>query len=277
VPERPPDLPDFNRPPLIEVALGLQFEPLPQLRQGHVGLFWTEIRDQYPKARDLQPLEPVHETFDEEGPVFTFQISDVPELHRAWFVSEDETLLVQVQSDRLIHNWRQVRGESYPRFEVLYETFAERLRQFEVVLGAAGVPRPVRQQVEVTYINWIDAGWLADFFLPVRHQALELQGIANEADDEGMNLRFPVTEEGGQRSRLYVHVKKVQRRRAEGGLFNSHPEQGFLMSLSYRSPLAATGDPSDVEDSMYRGRNAIVRVFTALTKPEWHETWERST
>ena len=41
--ERPPDLPDFNRPPLIEVALGVQFEPLPQMRQGHVGLFWAEI------------------------------------------------------------------------------------------------------------------------------------------------------------------------------------------------------------------------------------------
>lgn len=255
----------------------MQFEPLPQMRQGHVGLFWAQIRDQYPKARDLQPLEPVHETFDGEGPVFTFQISDVPELHRAWFVSEDETLLVQVQSDRLIHNWRQVRGEPYPRFEILYETFAERLRQFEAVLGAAGFPRPVRQQVEVTYINWIDAGWLADFFLPAQHQALQLQGIANEADDEGMNLRFPVTEEGRQRARLYVHARKVQRRRVEGGLVNSRPEQGFLMSLSYRAPLVATGDPSDVEDSMYRGRNAIVRVFTALTKPEWHETWERTT
>lgn len=88
--ERPSDLPDFNRPPPVEVALGVQFEPLPQMRQGHVGLFWAEIHDQYPNARDLQPLDPAGETLDGETPVFTFQISDAPPLHRAWFISADQ-------------------------------------------------------------------------------------------------------------------------------------------------------------------------------------------
>lgn len=272
VPDRPLDLPDFKRPPLIEVALGVQFEPLPQMRQGHVGLFWAEIRHLYPVARDLPPLAAVREDLDDEGPVFTFQISDVPELHRAWFASEDDTLLVQVQSDQLIHNWRQVRGEPSPRFETLYGTFAERLGQFEAVLAGAGVPIPVRQQVEVTYVNWIGAESLAEFFLPAQRQVLQLQGLASEADDEGMVLRFPVVEEGQTLGRLYVQAKSVERRQAP-----APPERGFLMSLSFKAPLGTAAQATDLEELMYRGRNAIVRVFTALTKPDWHEIWERTT
>ncbi len=268
--ERPSDLPDFNRPPLIEVALGVQFEPLPQMRQGHVGLFWAEIHDQYPNARDLQPLDPAGETLDGEMPVFTFQISDAPPLHRAWFISEDQTRLVQVQSDRLIHNWRQVQAEPYPRFETLYDTFAERFQQFERVLTRAGVPRPTGQQVEMTYINWIATGSLADFLLPAQRHPLGLQDI-DDADEEGLNLRFPVTEEGRQIGRLYVQARNAVR-----GTPGQPPEQGFLVSLTFRAPLPMPSDGGDVEESMYRGRNAIVRVFTALTRPNWHDTWERT-
>lgn len=268
--ERPSDLPDFNRPPLIEVALGVQFEPLPQMRQGHVGLFWAEIHDQYPNARDLQPLDTAGEALDGEMPVFTFQISDAPPLHRAWFISEDQTRLVQVQSDRLIHNWRQVQAEPYPHFEALYDTFAERFQQFETVLTRAGVPRPACQQVEATYINWVGTGTLADFLLPAQHQTLGVQGIA-DADEEGLNLRFPVTEEGRQIGRLYVQARNAMR-----SVPGQSPERGFLVSLTFRAPLAAPPEGSDVEELMYRGRNAIVRVFTALTRPNWHDTWERT-
>lgn len=250
--------------------MGVQFEPMPQMRQGHVGLFWAEIYDQYPNARDLEPLEPAVEALDGEMPVFTFQISDAPPLHRAWFISEDQTRLVQVQSDRLIHNWRQVQTEPYPRFETLYDAFAERFQQFETVLIRAGVPRPACQQVEVTYINWVGTGTLADFLLPAQHHPLGLQGIA-DADEEGLSLRFPVAEEGRQIGRLHVQARNAVR-----GSPGQPPEQGFLVSLTFRAPLPPPGEGSDVEELMYRGRNAIVRVFTALTRPNWHDTWERT-
>ena len=115
--------------------------------------------------------------------MFTFEVSDVPELHRAWFLSDDETTLVQVQSDRLVHNWREVRGEPYPRFETIYATFAERLGQFESVLRESQVPTLTPQQVEVTYINWIGTDSLADFFLPAQPLLLKLPGITERADD----------------------------------------------------------------------------------------------
>lgn len=276
MPERPPDLPDFDRPPLVEVAIGLQFEAVPQMRQGHVGLFWAQIRDEYPNTRDLPPLPSGREDLEGDGPVFTFQVSDVPDLHRAWFLSEDETTLVQVQSDRLVHNWREVRGEPYPRFETIYATFAERLRQFESVLRDSHVPALTAQQVEVTYINWIGADSLADFFVPAQPLSLELQGIAERADDEAMTLRFSVTADDGPIGRLYVQAGPGLRRSPQIAVPGSAPERGFLMSLSFKAPVPVTAATYDLEDLMYRGRNAIVRVFTALTKPSWHKTWGRT-
>lgn len=276
MPERPPDLPDFDRPPLVEVAIGLQFEALPQIRQGHLGLFWAQIRDKYPNTRDLPPLPFGREDLEGDGPVFTFQVTDVPELHRAWFLSDDETMLVQVQSDRLVHNWREVRGEPYPRFDTIYATFAERLGQFEAVLRDAQVPALTPQQVEVTYINWIATDSLADFFAPAQPLSLQLQGIAERADDEAMTLRFSVVADDGPIGRLYVQAAPGLRRSPQPAAPVSAPERGFLMSLSFKAPVPVTPGTSDLEDLMNRGRNAIVRVFTALTKPSWHETWGRT-
>ncbi len=255
----------------MEVALGVQFEPLPQMRQGHVGLFWASIYDQYPKTLDMQPVEPGMESFDDQTPVFRLAISSVPSLHRAWFVSADDTLLLQLQSDRLIHNWRQVRGEPYPRFETLYDTFAERFEQFEAVLDRTGVPRPVYQQVEVTYINWIETQSFADLLNPLHHHPLGLHGIGSEPDEEDITLRFPVSDNGRPTGRLYVHARHAERRLPDQQL-----QQGVLMDLSFRAPVPPTTQRSDVGESMYRGRDVIVDAFTALTRPDWHETWERT-
>lgn len=119
----------------------------------------------------------------------------------------------------------------------------------------------------MTYINWIGTGTLAAFLLPVQQHPLGLQDIA-DADE---CLRFPVVQEGRQIGRLYVQARNAVRSPP-----GQSPEPGFLVSLTFRAPLPAPGEGSDVEELMYRGRNAIVRVFTALTRPNWHDTWERT-
>src|SRR5680860_986740 len=41
VSNRPANLPDFERPPLVEVNLGIEFGALRPMRAAHVGLFWS--------------------------------------------------------------------------------------------------------------------------------------------------------------------------------------------------------------------------------------------
>ena len=49
-------LPAFDRPPVTEVAIGVQFGTIQELRQPHFGLFWSRIRADYPQVQDQPPL-----------------------------------------------------------------------------------------------------------------------------------------------------------------------------------------------------------------------------
>ncbi len=57
-------LPRFRRPPLSEVAIGIQFQS-PVLNAVHFGLFYQKIKERYPTMDVRFPLQHVTESFDE--------------------------------------------------------------------------------------------------------------------------------------------------------------------------------------------------------------------
>ena len=58
-------LPDFVKPPVNEVVCGIQFQPLKGMTVPYLGLLWQKFRPEYPKCREVAPLIPVVERFDE--------------------------------------------------------------------------------------------------------------------------------------------------------------------------------------------------------------------
>ena len=121
------ELPKFEKPPVIEVVCGIQFEPLTSLLAPHLGVLWERYKQDYPHCREVAPLAPVLERF--EGlPSVELQLSDTPPLPRTWFIHQDETGIVQVQRDRFLHNWKKVRDEDeYPHYEKVIGMFRDRL------------------------------------------------------------------------------------------------------------------------------------------------------
>ena len=69
---RPPNLPDYRKPPIDEVAIGVQFPPIDGLTQAHFGLLWTHIRSDYPSVQSQPRIE---------GPIESLNESPVPSLH----------------------------------------------------------------------------------------------------------------------------------------------------------------------------------------------------
>ena len=103
---RPADLPDFERPPLNELVLSVQFASVP-FQNFHSGLLWQRFANEYPRVEEQPPIEPVFETFgalQAREHRLTLQLMPMPATMRYWFVSPDGDELLQVQSDRLIHN-----------------------------------------------------------------------------------------------------------------------------------------------------------------------------
>ncbi len=57
--------PQFRRPPVVEVALSVQFEAVRALKAMHVGVFWDRhLRNLYPTAEEVPPLPSTIESFD---------------------------------------------------------------------------------------------------------------------------------------------------------------------------------------------------------------------
>ncbi len=266
--ERPPDLPDFKAPPVREVAIGVQFERIPTLSQAHVGLFWSKIRDDYPVTQDQEPLPPQVEDLRGEPmpPLFKIEFGTNPPLRRAWFLNSDGSRLVQLQQDRLIHNWRY-QADPYPRFEPLAEAFQGFQESFFGLLGNLGLPVPKVELVELTYINWIPAAWMNEV---IRFVAMpSLPDVLSAPDTGALSARFLVSDEGAPVGRLHLEAGSAVSREA------GTPEAGYLLNLTFRAPHHGGDDPEETTRLMLRGREAIVQAFTAFTPEDLHKTWER--
>lgn len=155
------DLPDYANPPVIEVALSIQFERLTKLRAAYLGLLWQEYRANFPKTEEHPPRDPVVESFGAfTPPQIRVEVQTVMPVPRVWFVNQPGTQLIQVQQDCFVHNWRKVgiSTEVYPRYESIRRTFQDELETFERFLEREELGRITPFQAEITYVNHIIAG-----------------------------------------------------------------------------------------------------------------------
>jgi hypothetical protein len=93
----PPTLPEFEKPPVVEVALSVQFDRL-NASVAHLGLLWHRFRDRFGQVEEKPELPPAFERFGpaKRMPGVRFEVGAVPGL-RLWFLDEKGSELIQVQ------------------------------------------------------------------------------------------------------------------------------------------------------------------------------------
>lgn len=144
--------PHFARPPVVEVACGIQFEGLEQWRTAHYGKFWSRLKE-YSDTEDHPPL--IRLRLD-PAQVFEPFWYPLPPLRRVLFISPPGNFLIQIQQNRLFHNWRKVAdADEYPRFDAAFEKFNWSWSQFKDFLSSVNMPSPKPESWELTYINHI--------------------------------------------------------------------------------------------------------------------------
>jgi len=153
-------LPDYDLPPVIEVVCGLQFEALEGFQATAFGLLWQRFRDEYPTCEQQSPLAQVIERFGElVAEQHHIEVSNVPPLPRMFFLNQSPCWLLQVQADRLLHNWRkQQEADTYPHFPEVYKRFWSAWERFVEFCREEKIGTPQVNQLEVTYINHIVQG-----------------------------------------------------------------------------------------------------------------------
>jgi uncharacterized protein (TIGR04255 family) len=255
-------LPSYQNPPVIEVACGVQFEPIESMLVPHVGQLWNEFQSEFPKIEEHTPLGWQMEIFDSQPPANspTLQFLDTAVLPRVWFVSADNAAVIQVQRDRFLYNWRKTTStQAYPRYGSVKSTFKNSLSRFERFIENRGLGTIKVRQYEMTYVNhifqgdgWSDLGDLGELFPDfVRRRDTARFLPANESI-VWRNV-FVLPEKQG---RLRVTIQDATRREDSRRL--------IVLEL-----LARGINPSSpgLDDWFDTARECIVRGFTDLTHP----------
>ena len=264
------DLPDFRSPPVDEVALSLLFAPIPGFQIPHYGLYWNDIRADYPQSQ-VQP--PVPNLTEQAGtsiprPIrFDLSLVNSPEV-RCWFLDEHGEYLIQLQHDRFVVNWRKAKGEEiYPRYPAMRARLEKEWRRFRDFLTGQGLEAPKVNQCEVLYVNNIEygKGWngygeldrvvatlatpkAKTQFLPAPERAI-MQVVYGLEDGVG---------------RLYVSFQPVIR--ARDGV------EVLQMTLNARG-APKSPDDAGVLAWLDIGRKWVVNGFEDFTTNSMHEIW----
>jgi hypothetical protein len=266
---RPPGLPDFDAPPIAEVLLDAALDPLPLVRNAHIGLFWAEhLRSRYPVVQEQPPLDLTEEAFDVEQRVLEIRFDQPAPVMRQWFISPDDSRVIQLQQDRFIQNWRRPSPQAeYPRYESLRESFERDFETYSNFLMANDLGSPTIRQAEVTYINHLQPNevwqtpnqlghvlrsWKADF----GDEGL----LSDPVEDVRLAWRHLVADDRGPFARLYILVEPVP-----GGLTLRLTFRGKPVTSSLKSAL----------EFFDMGRKRIVKAFTAVSTDAMHQLWRR--
>ena len=267
--------PDFPNPPVIELVLGIQFDPLKNITNGHLGCFWGQLsRGEWPTASDANRLSDQIEAFAAKTswapPAVGFQLLSQAGPQRLRIESHQKDRLIQVQDTRFVYNWVKQKGK-YPRYVTIRGEFDDYYARFKSFVEAAeldlGELRP--NQWEVTYVNHIPRGELWEH--PSQWSNV-LPGLLKEVSTFG-NTEFESTSAEwrsvipAKRGRLHITIRFQEMKRPD-----DEAEGVLVLHLTARGGVS---EELDFEAGLELGHKTIVKAFLDITSPDAQMFWEK--
>lgn len=253
----------LENPPVVETAIGLQFEEILNFKTIHFGQYYETIADRFPLTSDQPRLEQITESFPNRkpGPGFGVRFENSISPHRVWYTDkENGSFLLQLQPDRFGFNWR--RGEEaseYPSFSENCNKCLEEFSSFQGFCHEKDLGDLQLNLCEIVYVNKIwpnaDDKSITDLYAKV-FAGLSFETFSPEfAQPEALsyNRTFPIERERG---RLY----------AQTSVANDEKRGDYILWKMVARVLFKEGD--EVKDALQLAHEWVVRAFTALTKPE---------
>ena len=266
-------LPSFQRPPVVEVAMAVQFDDVPDLTGPMMGLLWSRFRDKFPRLQIHPQRSQSFENFDkdEEPPQFMLEFGSHPP-PLVWYISEDDSELIQVQRNRFVFNWRR-REVNYPRYNHVREEFSKYLDAFRDFLATEGIAGKLHtNQWEVTYFNhvqrcsvWQEHSDLGMVIPSWKHRPSD--DFLPDPEDVTLNFRYRINDQGNETGRLHVVAQPT--------FTVTEREPIILLRLTARGPLTGTEVTDSLVGYLDLGREWIVRGFASITSRQMHEHWKR--
>jgi len=243
---------DFEFPPLVEVAIGIQFEGV-KLNSIQNAKLFEEFQSEYPVYQEVPVKHHQIEDFSGRTMMPSFQFSQqtsAPDLG-LWLTSKDKENLLQIQSNSFFRNWRRQEGGTYPHYPKTGTDFLNDFEKFRNVVGGVDL-----QQLEMSYINHIP------------NPAESYKGIDLPNDTEDFHLAYRRRLNFGQEhptGRLYTSITPAFQRE---GL-----KQISILQLTVRTLVESGLSRDKLTEKLDFSRKSIVEEFLNLTTQIAKETW----
>lgn len=145
----------YRNPPINELVIGLYFDrDVTSFRLEHVGLFWSTLRQEFPTVQQ-QPI--VTPPIGVSAPPFFEVTNEFFPMPRFWLEAVDGSMLMQIQRNAFLFNWRKREGD-YPHYDAVKRAFDKYFSRFTRFLESElGAPIPKLQIADLTYINVIES------------------------------------------------------------------------------------------------------------------------
>jgi uncharacterized protein (TIGR04255 family) len=190
----------YKNAPLVEVIIGIQLaEDI--ISNEFIFEFYSEyLKKSFPKIQEHQPLPAIVETKD-ASPHYTIQDGFNS---RKFFIEEQSHRLLQIQSNRILFNWRALeQGESYPHYENV-------LNEFNIILGK--IEEKLNKfdninQLELTYVDHIV---IEDFGLDTFNLGQVISFLGLDQDLKTLNFVYSIWHPAVQ-GNVNVNIKSAIR------------------------------------------------------------------
>jgi uncharacterized protein (TIGR04255 family) len=262
--------PEYDRPPVVETILGVQFQPLAKFSNGHLGAYWKILGSKdWPTLTDAPPLEPQFEQFTEEArwiPAGVLMKLSQDLSSRLQMKNEKGDQMIQLQNGRLIFNWLGTAGTGYPGYPAVRARFVSAVEQLVRFLADEQLGSFQPNQWEVTYLNHIPKGtvWQSahdwGFFKPLGAVPTLNGLIEGESFGGGWHFRLP-----GERGRLHIQWQHARTGQGKEIIVLNLTARGWVMEQENR--VAAVLNGLDV------GRRTIVSSFAQLMSKQANDYW----
>ena len=261
-------LPDYDQPPVVEVALAIEFKQSVNFGALDLGQFATAWEDILPCAEE-RPLLPPMGLPAEDLLDTLFEIEETASNPpRLWLQNDSGDRVTQIQHDRLVVNWRKGASElEYPRYGTIRESMQTSWHRLTAECAKLGHNEPVPFLCEVQYINHFgeNQGWnspqsTARLIVPWRGMGDDAFLPQNHLSSFGLHCHFPEERDG------WLTI--------DGWTSDSPESKMMTLSLTSRG-RALSEDLDSALNFMDTAHVWIVRGFTAVTTSEAHKLWRR--
>ena len=255
----PSELASFENPPVVETVLGVDFRPIEEITNAHLGAYWAKKCEDWPLVTDAQPIE------SEEPLTSWLNLSTTIRLHqeascRLQMRNRESTRMLQIQRDLFRYNWLK-NGTVYPRYSTIISEFDSELQQWLDYSHSISEKPAYPLKWEILYLNDIPKGSVWDSLDSVNKAFTFAASPFSGERTRTKSFRLEwSTEYGDPQCWLTVQISH-----------GSHKDKEIL-----RVTLRARGELKNFEsvrNGLDLGHEAIVTTFEELTSSSSHAFW----